>query len=68
MTYDGSNVLSYVNGVQCGISAVSGATFTTPYGIWSVGQVSSTAMVDDIRVYNRVLSATELLELYNAEK
>ena len=71
-TYNGSNVKIYINGVNVtfGTGATSAgitngtADFTigksTPFGGLFFGGI-----IDDARVYNRVLSATEVLALYN---
>ena len=63
-TYDGSQLRLFVNGSQVGARAVTGAmpNSTKPLQIggnkvwpeWFKGQI------DDVRVYNRALSATEL--------
>ncbi len=64
MTYDGSNARLYVNGGQVGVAAVPGALRSstnaltiggnTVWGEWFAGQI------DDLRIYNRVLSAGEI--------
>jgi prepilin-type N-terminal cleavage/methylation domain-containing protein len=70
-SWDGSNMNLYVNGILDAHQAESG----------TVGAVSSLYLgnhssltyqffgsLDDIRVYNRALSAAEIQEMYNAEK
>ena len=64
MTYDGATVRLYVNGAQVGVLAASGALRSTnnPLTIggniiwseWFAGQI------DDLRIYNRALSAGEI--------
>jgi PKD repeat protein len=64
VTYDGSNARLYVNGGQVGSVAASGALRTTGYPLtiggnhvwdeWFAGQI------DDLRIYNRALSAGEI--------
>ena len=64
MTYDGSNMRLYVNGGQAGIRALSGGVRISgnPLSVggnniwseWFAGQI------DDVRIYNRALSATEI--------
>jgi hypothetical protein len=65
-TYDGSTLRLYVNGVQVsskpapGAAPTSGAPFrlggNTIWSEWYAGQI------DDVRLYNRVLSASEIIE------
>ena len=68
----------YVNNVKKEISGVSGAklTYTTTTGqpqsehfeigrFWSAGFVYHKGVIDDVRLYNRVLSASEVTALYN---
>jgi hypothetical protein len=71
-TYDSSNVRIYVNGVEqasaqaVGMYAASGTnslvvgwrTYTSIVGGWN-------GLVDELRVYNRAISAIEALNLYN---
>jgi concanavalin A-like lectin/glucanase superfamily protein len=64
VAYDGTTVRLYVNGVQAATSAAGGpmAGSTQPlklggnavWGEWFAG------LLDDVRVYNRALSATEI--------
>jgi hypothetical protein len=63
-TYDGANLRLYVNGVQVASSAVTGAIATTSgplriggNTIWSEWFKGT---IDDVRVYNRALSAAEV--------
>jgi hypothetical protein len=71
-TYAGGtgNRLIYVNGTQAASGAPSG-TLNTSGGSVSVG-VSYTSsavmqgMIDDLRIYNRVLSSQEITKLYNS--
>jgi hypothetical protein len=63
-TYDGTTVRLFVNGVQAAAKAASGpmATSTRPlkiggnavFGEWFTG------LIDDVRVYNRALTAAEI--------
>jgi prepilin-type N-terminal cleavage/methylation domain-containing protein len=70
-TYDGTTSLLYVNGVQKGTpGSVSGAIVSSVTanigsytGIWPFS-----GLIDDVRIYNRALSAAEIQGLYNAEK
>ena len=64
VTYDGSNARLYVNGGQVGVAAATGALRSTGnpltiggnnvWGEWFAGQI------DDVRIYNRALSAGEI--------
>lgn len=66
LTYDGANLTAYLNG-----AATGSVTFSTFYattaklqiGAW-VGEVGSedffSGLIDEVRVYNRVLSASEI--------
>ncbi len=71
MTWDGTTMTVYVDGIKQGISAATGGTFnclSTP----DIGKYAVTGMdyysgsIDDVRIYNRALSATEVKQLYNA--
>jgi hypothetical protein len=78
-TYDGAKVRFYVDGVQIGngndqtgniVNRVDFVCLGVAAG--GVGSCASSQMVpaqmsaDDVRIYNRALSATEVLQLYNA--
>ena len=64
LTYDGTTLRLYVNGVQVGMLAQTGAIATSssplriggnaPWGEYFSGQI------DDVRVHNRALSAAEI--------
>ncbi len=76
-TADGSNAYAYVNGVQVG-SVSAGNTYTsytvpnifmqgqttTPLNSGGYGKIS----MDDVRVYSRALSSSEVIQLYNSTK
>jgi hypothetical protein len=63
-TYDGTTLRLYINGVQVSSSAVSGSMLTTtgalriggngPWGEYFSG------LIDEVRVYSRVLTAAEI--------
>lgn len=65
-SYDGSNVSVAVNGVvQSQVAALStGATVTTRVGIFASGAFPFNGIIDDVRVYNRDLSAAEFLAMF----
>jgi Tfp pilus assembly protein PilE len=74
--YNGSSVTLYLQGVNVGSAAASGA-MTWPAGAsvpLCIGSEASTSTctgnwfdgsLDDVRFYNRALSASEILQLYN---
>jgi hypothetical protein len=68
--YDGSTVQVYVNGVLEGSTPFSGTLLQTsqPLCIGRYGTVGEAmnGVVDDFRLYNRALSATEIKTLFNA--
>jgi hypothetical protein len=68
--YDGSAVRIYVNGVQESSAAFSGNLLQTaqPLCIGRYGNVGEpvNGLIDDLRLYNRALSATEIQTLFNA--
>jgi hypothetical protein len=63
-TYDGVTLRLFVNGVQAGTKAVTGPIVVTT-GVLRIGGNSIwgeffTGRIDEIRLYNRVLTATEI--------
>jgi prepilin-type N-terminal cleavage/methylation domain-containing protein len=68
-TYDGVSTRLYVNGTQV---ATTGDTGTVSIGTIKIGTFTSSfyvnGLIDDIRIYNRALSAAEVLSLYNSQK
>jgi hypothetical protein len=69
-TYDGTVISSYLDGIQCNsTSSLSGQTLYTSgavqFGEWgSAG--ANTHYIDDVRIYNRALSADEIQRLWNS--
>lgn len=67
-TWDGATIRIYVNGVE-GTSDTYASTITTtnPFEIGRLGTNSFNidGALDDVRIYNRVFSATEVQKLYN---
>jgi large repetitive protein len=81
MAYDGSQMgdsnrlKTYVDGQRvdstcAGIPANTGDNDGLPFkiGFYDAGTVSSDGSIDDVRVYNRALSASEVKQLYNASR
>jgi hypothetical protein len=78
-TYDGTTQSVYVNGVLKGTATiVSGPLVYTPligaangFDIGNIAGLNAArylnGLIDDVRVYNRALSAAEVQALYNAE-
>jgi hypothetical protein len=70
VTFDGSNARLYMNGVQDGspisTSLSAGHSTTAKIGVNPTGAGSFfNGQIDEVRIYNRALSATELAQLYN---
>jgi hypothetical protein len=68
-TYDGANILTYINGVLKNTTANTN-NITAASSIFYVGENSSgaqrfTGQVDDVRIYNYNLSASQAKKLYN---
>jgi hypothetical protein len=67
LTYDGANFRCYTDGVLTGTKAwTSGVTGGLPLYIGKWWGPSFHGVVDDFRVYNRVLSAIEVLGVYQS--
>jgi len=71
MTYDGSFLRSYVDGVNDGTLSYTGNIRISgfPLLIGRYGNPHSTfrGMIDDVRIYNRALSTTEIQQLYHED-
>ena len=72
-TYNGATMRLYLNGVQVGSRGVSGAidgSATAPVRIGESpnGAGAFDGVIDQVRVYNRVLSASEISSLYSSGK
>jgi hypothetical protein len=70
-TYDGANILTYINGVLKNTTANTN-NITAASSIFYVGENSSgaqrfTGQVDDVRIYNYNLSASQVKRLYNGD-
>lgn len=68
--YDGTNMMIYINGVLVGSTPKTGniVSNTDGFAIGDRGTVANTPFkggIDDVRVYNRALSAAEIKALYN---
>jgi len=68
-TYDGSTLRVYRNGSEVGSLAATGTVDTSGSQVFtSSGSESFDGRLDDIRIYNRALSASEITTLYNGEE
>jgi glucose/arabinose dehydrogenase/fibronectin type 3 domain-containing protein len=69
LTYDGSMLRLYVNGTQVATATAGGAIQTTTSPLWIGGNQPYgeffTGVIDEARVYNRALSATEIQTVMN---
>jgi hypothetical protein len=70
-TYDGAHVVLYVNGDQNSSKVATGNLISNDAPVWIGNYYDKTnrymnGSIDDIRIYNRVLTSTEILELYNS--
>ena len=68
-TSNGTNSAIYVNGTQVGSNGTGGANFTSTAPIWIGMAVGNTyafkGTIDEVGVYNRVLSPAEISQQYN---
>lgn len=70
LTYDGTNVRGYLNGTLTNTTASSGGASTALPNVFGLGQdFSATAfasvIIDEVGVWNRALTSTEISTLYN---
>ncbi len=72
--YDGTNLNFYINGIKAGSTPYTFGAIGSPTGVVSIGGTPSgvstvfPGSLDDVRVYNRALSAQEVAQLYAAGK
>ena len=63
-TYDGATLRLYVNGAQVGEFATAGTMLTSTGALWiggnSVWSEWFAGLIDDVRIYNRVLTPAEI--------
>lgn len=72
--YDGSSIGVYIDGTLRGSTVYSGGLFSDVGSILRVGASSSgggiaayfEGIIDDVRIYNRALSAAEIKQLYSS--
>ena len=70
VTYDEANVRFYVNGVSDGAPAMTtqlgNAVVTNYIGSWPGNTLRFSGSIDDVRIYNRALTASDVAALYQA--
>ena len=68
-TYDGTTMRTYVNGTQCGTASLSSqALWTGSHLTLGPGYNGDSVIINDIRIYDYALPASEIQAMYNAEK
>lgn len=73
VTWDGSNVKHYLNGVLDQTQAQGGVPEITGVKTW-IGAVEGltpnyfNGQIDEVRIYNRALTATEIADIYNSTR
>jgi len=69
-TYDGSDTRLYKNGVLAAGPTSQTAPSDNTYALrfMGIGGYNTAGKLDDVRIYNRALSAAEVLQLYNMGK
>jgi hypothetical protein len=73
-TWDGANMKIYINGTQQGVAvAFTGIVYDAGNVMTTIGGNNSSGnrwngAIDDARIYNRVLSASEISALYSGGK
>ena len=67
--YDGSHILLYIDGALQGSQVQTGniSAFSTPFRIGTNTDFTRNynGSIDDVRVYNRALSPSDILQLYD---
>ncbi|MFA7171519.1 MAG: LamG domain-containing protein, partial [Candidatus Paceibacterota bacterium] len=71
-TYDGTEICLWVNGVKRASTPATGI-IRNPYQFFRIGWGHNetyhfTGSIDDVRIYNRALSADEISDLYNGNQ
>jgi len=66
-TYDGSQIKLYTDGTLSSSTPKTGA-ITPATTVSYIGRLDFNGKIDDFRIYNRALSAAEIIALYNASR
>lgn len=70
LTYDATNIVGYINGVNVGTTAASGNGSSGSSDCFSIGEILGfntwylSGLVDDVAVFNRALTSDEITSLY----
>ena len=72
VTYDGTNVIFYINGQASGIRPASYSSLVSVTNNLRIGRQGDSTnyfngTIDEVQIYNRALSASEISALYNAK-
>src|SRR5579863_8355983 len=67
ITYDSQAIRIYVNGIQGTVCTATGSAGAdaSPVSIGGTNAASATGIMEEIRIYNRALSALEITDVYN---
>ena len=68
ITFDGSNIVFYVNGAlntTCSAAAAAGMPFSGAVSMGGLNPANPTGILDEVRIYSRALSAQEIAALYS---
>ncbi|KYK27216.1 hypothetical protein AYK26_04095 [Euryarchaeota archaeon SM23-78] len=69
ITYDGSNIITYINGTEVNNIAQNTGVILTDDDPLLIGNIPGfqyfNGIIDEVRIYNRALTPEEILELYN---
>jgi len=69
MTGDNGSLAAYIDGSQVGTSTYPVTTLTAELGIGeTVDRNFTNGQIDDVRIYNRALTASEISDIYNSTK
>jgi hypothetical protein len=62
-----NNATIYVNGVSVASGNIGSQTFSTDFSVGKPGANSTSAgSIDDVCIYNRILSSSDVMQLYNS--
>jgi hypothetical protein len=65
-TYDGTTLLTYFDGVQCGTATQAGAAVAAGSTVIGGSGGSPVYSIDEVRIYDRAISSTEVQSLYQS--
>lgn len=71
--YNGSNITTYIDGVQDYSKPVTGTYGSVPNALWIGKSIFGSGrwysgQIDEVKIFNRALTAAEILSMYNHEK